>query len=459
MNIKPIQCSKKKQNCFSVLDPDTESTNDWKVVSNNHYPKNNNQKNNNQKNNNQKNNNQYKYVPKTLPCPSRAANALSEARLSSQEDSSSSAEEVLLLPAPLRTIKDSDKTKCFDQIDDKMALFEKKKSTIMEILAKGFSEEEYQEALQFVCIKNGIYSEKDFEDWYIMYEAQCLTYDRILMSHGIKPCMSDTLSEPIIVNKPVTISVPEVEFVDPPLPYTFALLCEWQNPDTQKWESETVAIMRTIMDFWNIINSLEGNPSDPNNKFCLPLTGKGEIADKYFQCLISQSNKQNSDDGINISGPQQEKVRKIISQYNALFPIWSFVRVNDSTNNNSTIDVPFIRVGGRSVNDININLKDTRANQSMGIYVMTKDFTCGYICNMVLSFIGGCLPDDIMSIVFNKTIAVNGATYFRGYRLRILVNTSETKTIIRCRDYIETDFIQEYPGYSKCLVRRPSIAK
>lgn len=354
----------------------------------------------------------------------------------------------------------------FKQLDANAVILQSEKEIMREIFTRPCSSEEYDEALKFVCDKYGAKN----TDWYAVSEATNIVHDRRRIEKGLKPILSDTLREPIVVNfpdpiqyeeEPIDDEIVEDESVEElldgklhPLPHAMALICEWQSDSGKnEWKSKTVAVMKNVDDFWTVINSLICEGSD--SKFTLPLEGKEPLAKEIFAKLIASGRKRNEDDVVDIESHNQKKVTAIISQYNSLFPVWSFVKVADNVTIDSKIEVPFVRVNGRVGNEVSLNLGDTKVNAQNGIHVMNSDFSDGYLVMLLLNFIGGVLPDEIQAIPFSKTIAVNGTRYFKGCRVRILLKSTDQKSLTGIKNYLEKDFIQNHSkcDYSKCVVR------
>lgn len=309
------------------------------------------------------------------------------------------------------------------------------------------------EALDYICKKYSWHC----EDWEALNEATNLICDKKIMAHNLKPVCSITFGEPIVTNFSTDFSTESTMLQDIMLPEPIALICEWQL-DTGKWTSETVAIMATCKDFWTVIDEIGNNDAGTYSKFALPLLGKENNANEIFSKLISVGKKfMGNDDVVNIEAKNIRNISTIVAQYNSLHPVWSFVKVPIGASKETNIAVPFIRnKDKRAINTLDVNLKDTRNNVSAGINIISPDFSDGYIPSIIMDFIRGTLPKDITAIIFNKTIAVNGSTYFKGYRLRVLTRTPDQASLIHCKSYLESEFIYNISNehdYSKCVVR------
>lgn len=337
----------------------------------------------------------------------------------------------------------------FQEYDRRSIILANEKEIMTKIFSTPISQAEYQEALEKAL---NIYG-ADFE-WFCQSEARDIVYDLKRISHGLVPIMSTTFTEPIIVGH----SLDPIDEKDIMLPEPIALLCEWQV--NNEWKSQVVSIMKTVKDFWMTYQCLEDTTKGTDCCFSLPLVGNMEKSIVIFDSLIASSKRMNGseDDTVDVNDSNIKNVSTIVSSYNALFPVWSFIKVKPDTIMESDIVVPFIKDqdGQKKINEININLKDTKFNIQHGIYCIDPEFTKGYIPRLILSFISGNLPSQINAIVFSKTIAVNSNTYFRGYRVRILTETTEYLSLIECRDYLQTTFIKknwnDY-NYSRCVVR------
>ena len=350
----------------------------------------------------------------------------------------------------------------FKQVDIKEKIINLEEKIMIQIFKEPISDEEYDIAFRLACGECG---DLDKDEWYAISEAENIVYDKRRINKGLKPVLSETLGEPIIVNlENIKEEIKEEnnnEINDTtPLPNAIAIICEWQNEENN-WNSEVIAIVKTSKDFWDVVNNLSGNSTGSESRFSLALEGKEAMADNIFKSLISSGKNRhiNEDDVVDIDHSSQKKINAIVSRYNALHPVWSFVKVSDDTTLDSKIDVPFIRdkIRKHAINDINVNLKDTKANALHGIRTIDNEFSNGYIPKLVLAFIGGNTPSEIKSLVFSKTIAVNVNTYFKGYRLRILTDSGENKCLKKCKKFIEEDFIKKYStdncDYARCVVR------
>lgn len=338
----------------------------------------------------------------------------------------------------------------FDTIDKNFSCLStterKKMSTIY---SKAITNHEYSNELKYVCNKHN----SKTETWSDITEATNLIIDKRRRTSGMKPIFSESLGDSyVIVN-----SIQQPKIIDEIiLPKKLALICEYQT-ENKIWKTDIVAVMKTVDDFWTIINMLDGN-TYAVSKFSLPLDGKENDAHNIFSNLIKfgKRGNGNDDDVIDVSGKYKNNVNNIVSSYNALHPIWSFVQIEDDVIRTDNITVPFIRIKDRAANDITINVKDTRANHDNGIRIIGNNFTEGFLPMLIFAFIGGHFPDNISSVVFSRTIAVDGTKYFRGIRIRVLVKTTERQQLENCKKYLK-EFIEKYSkkdcDYNKCIVK------
>ena len=342
----------------------------------------------------------------------------------------------------------------FQEYDKRNTILSDEKEIMDKIFKMPISQSEYAEALQ---IAKNTYGEDSL--WFCEVEAQDIVWDLRRRSYGLKPIMSTTFTDPVVVQSvDQSVDIPDDLFADEiMLPEPIALLCEWQV-DKNEWKSEVVSVMKTVNDFWSTYQTLEKSGKETESPFARPLKGNEEKSELIFASLIASGKRRHGieDDTVDVNDPLSKNISAIVISYNSLFPVWSFVKVSEDITKESKIEVPFIKDNtGQKINEINVNLKDTKANYQHGIRTISADFTQGYIPKLILSFIGGNLPSQVSAIVFSKTIAVNNNTYFKGYRLRILTKTAEYQSLLKCREYLQNKFIQENDecNYSRCVVR------
>ena len=326
--------------------------------------------------------------------------------------------------------------------------------------------DEFYEALHYV-LEN--YQDCNVNDWWAQTEAEDIVRDRRLISKGMRPVHSTTLAERIIINLPCTKrhiynnnnhKHPINQFkINHSLPQSIALVCEWLVPETTNWNSKVIAIMNTIEDFWIVINTF-------SQEFPRALRGFDNKATELLHSLMRPggasrtsglADKNNNDELINITEKNKTRINSIVSKFNSLYPIWSFIRVRSDTTLKSKVEVPFIRNKGRAENDININLKETKSNLTQGIKVLDDTFCYGYVPRLILDFVRGALAKEFTAIVFSKTIAVLGRVY-KGYRLRVLVNDTDIKLLTKSKTFIEKTFTDKISNdckidYRKCIVK------
>lgn len=341
---------------------------------------------------------------------------------------------------------------CLQEYDNRSAILSEEKEIMNKIFKTSITQSEYAEALEKA---ENTYGQDS--DWFCQSEAQDIVYDLRRISHGLKPIMSTTFTDPIVVGHSINI-VEKCNEEEIMLPAPIALLCEWQVGNNQ-WKEVVVNVMKTVKDFWTTYQILGQSARETDSYYSIPLKGNEEESEKIFASLIASGKRRQGieDDMVDVNDPQGKNISIIVSSYNSLFPVWSFIKVSAETTKDSKVMIPFIKdSSGQKVNEININLKDTKANIQHGIRCMSADFTYGYIPKLILSFVGGDLPSHISAIVFSKTIAVNNTTYFKGYRLRVLTKTADYTNLLKCRDYLQNKFVQENLNecnFSKCVVR------
>lgn len=340
----------------------------------------------------------------------------------------------------------------FSLHDKNIALFEMIDNTLLKTIYGPISNLEYDEAFRYVCDNFANHSCDVESEWWSQTEATNIVIDKRLIEYKLLPVHSITLSEPVIINistmvKPVDSSLY--------LPIPVALVCEWKDNEG-KWVSNTVSVIETCQNYWLVINEINKKSTPTDSYFSSALSGKNQLALNIFDILISKGSS-NGDGVIEIENQQNKAVvSKLISQYNDLFPIWSFVKVNDIAVTNN-ITVPFIRnSAGRSINDITVNLKDTKNNAQFNIRPINPDFQSGYIPYMIMDFVRGDLPNYVSAIAFSKTVPVNGTKYFKGYRLRVLTNSDNPRTAMQCFNFIKEEYA-EVPHikdnkYFRCFV-------
>ena len=194
------------------------------------------------------------------------------------------------------------------------------------------------------------------------------------------------------------------------LPSAIALIMEWQISDTE-WSSRNIAVMKTISDFWSYINFIS-----KDDTFNMPLKNKMNDAAKVYARLRANMKKSTTKNS-------KFSTNNDAKMYNSYYPVWSFVKVSHSATIDDKINVPFIRnEHDKNLNDININIREMD-----GIPVIGHDFMYGYIPLLILEFIGnaGNIPSEMSSIVFRKSMIRDGANFYEGYRVRVLVEPAK----------------------------------
>ena len=337
----------------------------------------------------------------------------------------------------------SETIKSFEELDDRFNTMEVEKAVSQLMLKDPLTDSELEDALIFVSELLRL----PRDDWYVITEAENYVLDKRRIAKGLKPIFSIHVCGYIAVNQPIDISSLQQEQnledgSNMMLPNPIALVCEWQDQVTKAWKSINICVMKTIADFWTHINAL-------SLKFSMPMLGREDDANKIFKQLMNPVSNRNAD------------INNNVSEFNSFHPVWSFIKVKKTVTKDNSIVVPFIRQKGRALNDITINLKDTEANRSLGIHPLGDDFTYGYIPLLILDLVGAGdnIPEEIISVVFSRTIAVNGTMLFRGYRVRVLTKDITSLCLKKCEKFIREDFVREINkfekglDYSKCVAR------
>ena len=353
----------------------------------------------------------------------------------------------------------------FELFDKKVNLIENEIKTTLATYNESIDPKEFENALKFICEKNNLNN----DDWYAINEAHDYILDNKRINLGIHPIHSDHYNSGIVsIPKPCNKeTLPEIEDANNlPLQDPIALVFQYKKMDKDEWVTRTLCIMKTVGEFWGCINNINFF-TDPN--------GYSTESEKKFKDLIDGSFR-----GVfKLSTDVQQKIRV----YNSMQTFWYFIKVPITTKIDEEINIPFKRdEKGVCINDININLKETRDNMDRKIYSFHEDFSMGFIPFLILDFAGANLPDAINTIIFSRTIATQNISErgtndqkclcFRGFRVRALVVPvrNETKRIspvqekellkrnvIQCHKHIREKFINEISQefgteYRKCLV-------
>ncbi|BCS83011.1 hypothetical protein QLL95_gp1112 [Cotonvirus japonicus] len=291
----------------------------------------------------------------------------------------------------------------------------------------------------------------DENDWYFFLEVENYIHDIRLINLGQEPRHSDTYRnypKPRILKRSRTCDYPDfddypdsddcsehietdsifysnIEDLDDEylLPNPIALVQERQ-PIPNVWETSLVTVMENIGSFRKIMKT----------GFFSPLQGREEIVEKIFSEISSTTivRNLNHDSKYRPDRNKQKEINFKISEYNSNYPVWSFIVLGSKNIKSNTIKVPFIREAGRAVNDINMNLK----------YSTYSQHEEGYVPLLIRQLVTGCLPRDISAIVFNGTVVIDGPTYSRGQRVRVLTKSNESSCLNKCKIYLE-DFLKE----------------
>ncbi len=306
-----------------------------------------------------------------------------------------------------------------------------------------YSEDEFNETLNYVCRTY----ESEIDDWWSISEAISIINDKKIISYGNKPVYSDTLREPILVNLSR-----KHELVIPDFDKPVVLLREWRIKQ-KEWGSEIVAIMKNPMIFWMVIEQL-CNQNDFDSQFSLPIAGFERQSQKILDDVYKRHATKISNKNDNMT---------TIYEFNNMHPVWSFIKVDNNFTIENEIKVPIIRENKCTTNCLTITLKDINKNKCID-----SQFESAYIPKLIMEFVTGTLPKEIIAITFSKTITVHGKSnvkmvgdsntrqrigvYSLGYRIKLLTETSNRAILTKCKKYITNDFIINNSIDDKCVV-------
>lgn len=181
-----------------------------------------------------------------------------------------------------------------------------------------------------------------------------------------------------------------------------------------------ICVISTIEEFFSSINSLANMFS---REFLLrPYKGKEDEAKKIFKKLLG--------DNANTESLPIDDVKLMITNFNNMHPSWAFIKSKhdkDTTN----LKVPYRRDNNITLNEINLNIKETTKLRSDNLVISNAKYE-GFLDYLLLDFIGGSFPKDIVGLIFQKTISMKinkqvyiknlVRSYFNGLRIRILVD-------------------------------------
>ena len=352
--------------------------------------------------------------------------------------------------------------------------FEKHKNKLENIVIPPdifcYSASEYRDAFIELCHEtntkyeiNDTYCNSECNDWFLQTEA----VDRIINAKLKKlsnkesiECVSEcflaevdngfnwsTDESNIIINHCSLDKIMESDnkLTLQILPCRIGLVCEYIKNSV--WEKKIVSIMGTIGDFRNTINSLVGRNG---NKFSSVLA---EHESDYNSILHNVK-----------TGNINDEVREQINRFSKLHPVWSFIRLSNDQSDEKNIPDPIMRDNNnRAINDININTKIVNSPK-----VISDNFDKGLIENIICSLVGGYFPEEIISVQFTKTIAVQNRFFHEGYRVRIIINSKDAIVISSMKRYIQEIYLptisfgsdnfhgEKYIGddcdYTKCII-------
>ena len=234
----------------------------------------------------------------------------------------------------------------------------------------------------------------------------------LYMYEDYKSKMELSLENFIIIN---------TQTIDTEFDNGFGFFCEWK--EGRDWKSRNVLMIRKQSEYWKVIDKF-GTGKNSSFNSCVKGFEKEvvELLNKIRNC------------------PDHMDRKKLISEYNSLQPIWSFVKTDDCT------IIPDRLINRRVKNDISFNLKITKYDDDI-IYPIDENFVNGFIPNVVMRFFFGKLSPEIIAIMFSKTVAVRGKFCCIGFRLRIIVKDGTNTNIIQQikDEIIENDF------YKRCV--------
>lgn len=183
----------------------------------------------------------------------------------------------------------------------------------------------------------------------------------------------------------------------------------------------------TVHDFWKVVNALNLAYKSPFLSISLP--DKEKNADSIFFNLLNGNFKKNS-------------YGNMINEFNYLHPTWTLMNVDES-------EPPYIRDDkGLVKNEINLYAKESRTLNDKGLFLTNTDFT-GFMDVLVIDFVRGKFPDNVIAMVFQKTIESvkpdksdpSKVFFYRGFRIRILLDdVCNFKTTEQLKNFILTNY-------------------
>ena len=247
------------------------------------------------------------------------------------------------------------------------------------------------------------------------------------------------------------------------LPNPIALVCEWK--DNGVWKSVVIQVCTT---FGAYCDTLTDMSEYGQSKFLSPITGKVEEEKMVFRELQMMS--ENPSDleadlypnckfaSIPNFNAKRTQINGIVYKFNELQPLFSWVRIpgeivkefleqyeeciaRRTDYSSLKLPVPLMRNSdNKSINDVNLNLKETETNAARGIFPVDPDFSIGFIPTLLDEFACGTTPEKVICVSFNRTVVTGDDNVCRsGYRCRVM--TSDPKFLGSCQKYLKEEFL------------------
>lgn len=218
------------------------------------------------------------------------------------------------------------------------------------------------------------------------------------------------------VKKEVEIDVSKLASISETLFFETPISLIVEIVENKNWTTLNVCDMHTIGSFWAHVNLLCGY-NGTRNVFVSPKINMSNQENELFKNIIKCKDPAVKNSACNL--------------YNSIFPVWTFKKLIDNDN----ITVPFIRdFTMKAINSIDVNIS---INPKSDIEILTNSFR-GLIPNLIMEFSGGVLDFNITAIVFSRCVIRRGSFYNRGFRVRVLTETSDAATLNNCYEYIRS---------------------
>lgn len=212
-----------------------------------------------------------------------------------------------------------------------------------------------------------------------------------------------------------------------------------------------IGTMKTVEEFFSSINHLANTFS---TDFLLkPYRGKEVDAKQIFNKLIGDTN--------NAEIMPIDVAKSMITNFNNMHPSWAFVKTNRNENT-TNLKVPYKKENNIVVNEINLNIKETNKFRANNIVISNSKYE-GFLDYLLLDFVGANFPEEIIAIIFQKTISMKQnrqkysnnliRSYFYGLRIRILVDPSIPKVNYnKIFDVTKKFILDKYPKFQQMIV-------